>query len=448
MIRRREFLLLAGAAALARCGGSSTTPPQTGTEDLNFGATLDPTEFTGVLEAVPPDAIASSILAVANPAPATATSVILTNLPAIATQGVPGKDGSPGSCEAQSFGHCLGAYTAARYPDGTEKWDASAPQNEPSAGWLYEWFHHVFEQNGKECPSGSGSLAYLQRLVAAGAPSAQDVPYNPNGQYTTVKTLCDYLNSIDLTQTWPDEANFIIGSYKGFGDIQHKSSTYLDLFKSLIRNGHAIAFSGYVFPGYATPPLNNGVFTPQEAFKVPSGHGQVIVGFDDSKGSGGAFLIQNSFGAGWNPSSSNDPGFNGRIWWPYETFFSSQKSAAIAFPNTAQPFGGFILTSSVQGAPQVALRHVGAHVEPSGKSRLIVVTHAQDALTLTQLSVADPSGSTFTAALNEVLRLGYVYAERSDGQQFAPGTYTIAFTAKLQNGTPVTYSGQISVPYP
>jgi hypothetical protein len=342
----------------------------------------------------------------------------------------------------------LGAYTAARYPNGTEKWDASAPQNEPSAGWLYEWFHRVFDPIGKQCPSGSGALGYLQRLVAAGAPSAQDVPYNPNGQYQTVKALCDYLDAIDLTQAWPDEANFIIGSYKGFSDIQHKSSTYLDLFKSLIRNGHAIAFSGYVFPGYATPPISNGVFTPQVAFKVPSGHGQVIVGFDDSKGSGGAFLIQNSFGPEWNPSTSSDPGFNGRIWWPYDTFFSSQKSAAIAFSNTAEPVAGFILTSSLQNAPQLALRNVHQHIDAAGTSRLVIVAHAQDALTFTQLSVTDPAGATFTAALNEVQRLGYVYAIRTDGQPFTAGTYSVTFSAKTSAGTSVTYSGQLPVPYP
>jgi hypothetical protein len=45
-------------------------------------------------------------------------SVLLTNLPAVSTQGTSTHPGSPGTCEAQAFGYGRGSSTAARLPDG------------------------------------------------------------------------------------------------------------------------------------------------------------------------------------------------------------------------------------------------------------------------------------------------------------------------------------------
>jgi hypothetical protein len=97
-----------------------------------------------------------------------ARAVILKNLPAC-TQGVLGSVGSPGSCEAQPFGYCLGAYTEARNPDGSMKWSASQAAKQPSAAWLYQWEHQAREHDGRVCPQGPGAKPYADKLVADGA---------------------------------------------------------------------------------------------------------------------------------------------------------------------------------------------------------------------------------------------------------------------------------------
>ena len=74
------------------------------------------------------------------------------------------------------------------------------------------------------------------------------------------------------------------------------------------------------------------MFTAPDGYNPKTGHGQVIFGFDDSKGPNGAFLVQNSFGPGWNSGPASDPGRNGRIWWDYDAFFAGQNYAAIALP--------------------------------------------------------------------------------------------------------------------
>ena len=54
-------------------------------------------------------------------------------------QGVGGSYGSPGTCEAQSFGYGLGSYTAALNSNGTPKWDPDEPQYQVSPAWLFAW---------------------------------------------------------------------------------------------------------------------------------------------------------------------------------------------------------------------------------------------------------------------------------------------------------------------
>ena len=183
-MHRRSFLaaaagaLAAGAhpATAARMRASLFVDPANG----KWGAEISSRDFSGVLQGLSPSVLDGTVLQVNDPAPATSRAVILTNLPSIATQGVPGSVGSPGSCEAQSFGYCLGAYTAARNPDGSEKWSASDAANQPSAAWLYQWEHQVLEHDARMCPQGSGAKPYADKLVGDGAPSTAAFPYDPH----------------------------------------------------------------------------------------------------------------------------------------------------------------------------------------------------------------------------------------------------------------------------
>jgi hypothetical protein len=447
MIQRRNFLLAAAAAGFAPQFARAAPPtPATLFADLtngDFGADISGADFNGVLRPLRPGALAGTSMA-PPPAPTGpgAGRVVLQNLPSIATQGTPASVGDPGSCEAQSFGYCLGTYTAARNLDGSRRWDASLPMNQVSAAWLYHWQH--VEKNSAQCPGGSACVPYATKLVMTGAPSAKAFPYNPNDA-TTVAAICANLEGYDVATTPPGAARFIVGSYKGFSGIQNQKAQFLDTFKALIRAGHAIAFSGLV-PKQVycieKPPLVNGAFTAPDGYPTTGGHGQVIVGYDDSKGPNGAFLVQNSFGPAWNPGPAGAPAFNGRIWFDYDAWFQGQQYALIMFSNSAEPPGGIKLQTSASGAPTVFIKEGKRYME-GGNAYLNLILHGSDAFTLNQIDVTGPKGLSATQTLNEVIRFGYAYVERKP--EFEPGHYKVKLTGKYNNGSPVTYTGELDV---
>jgi hypothetical protein len=109
-------LLAPAAAAFAQnCTDDGSGP---------FGSLLNPEEFHDAVQALPPAAFFTP--RVQPPLPSHA---YLHNLPAVSQQGTAATPGSPGSCEAQSFGYGLGSYTAARRPDGSSKWIAALAEN-------------------------------------------------------------------------------------------------------------------------------------------------------------------------------------------------------------------------------------------------------------------------------------------------------------------------------
>ena len=450
-MNRGSFLV---AASCALAASSTATTLARGRhildpEEGRWGAALGARDAEGVVPALSPRALYGTAMAATPLAPENVHAIVLTNLPSIATQGVPGHAGAPGSCEAQSFGYCLGAYTAARNPDGSVKWAASEPANQPSAAWLYQWEHQNVEHDARVCPAGSGAKPYLDRLVSDGAPSAAQVPYDPHG-YATVAAECGYIKGLDTARTWPGESRLTIASYKIYANVLNGKATYLPQFRDLIRHGHAIAFTGLVAKQYGvdSPPLTNGVFTAPDGFIAKSGHGQVIVGFDDALGPHGAFLVQNSFGPDWNAGPAYDHGRNGRIWWDYDAFFASQKYCAIAFaagpPNLTTGEPATTLQPSDPGAPHFAVADAALHDE-GGANHLVLVTRASDALTITRLQARGPSGRVVSAALNESMRLGYQYLKLRGGARFAPGTYDVRYTARTRAGRVVQYHGALRV---
>jgi hypothetical protein len=443
-MQRRHFLLAAAAAGLGPALARAATPASIFADLTNgdFGADLSGADFAGVLQPLHPHALEGTSMAPPAPPSGGASRVVLTNLPSIATQGVPGSVGDPGSCEAQSFGYGLGTYTAARNIDGSRRWDASDPANQVSAAWLYHWQH--VDRNSAQCPGGSACVPYANKLVTTGAPSAKAFPYNPNNA-TKVAAICANLETYDVATTPPGAARFLVGSYKGYSGLQNNKAQFLDTFKALIRAGHAIAFTGFVPKKVyciEQPPLVNGAFTAPDGYPTTGGHGQLIVGFDDSKGPNGAFLVQNSFGPGWNSGPAGAPGFNGRIWFDYDAWFAGQQYGLIMYSNSAEPPGGTKLQSSASGAPVVFIKE-GKRYMQDGNAYLNLILHASDAVTLNQLDVTGPKGKTFTQTLNEVIRFGYAYVERK--AEFQPGHYKVQLTGKYDNGTAVTYTGELDV---
>ncbi len=407
-----------------------------------LGAAITMSDSAGVLEALSPSALRGTLFEVKNAAPAASSAVVLTNLPTVSTQGVPGSIGNPGSCEAQSFGYCLGAYTAARNPDGSMKWSAADASNQPSAAWLYQWEHAVVESDNRVCPNGSGAKPYADKLVKTGAPSTASVPYNPNDA-TKVGQLCTYIKGLSVTTAPPGSSRLLVGSYKVYGNVLHGKATYLSQFKELIRHGHAIAFSGLVPKQYCieSPPLTNDAFTAPAGFIPKSGHGQVIVGFNDAKGPNGAFLVQNSFGPGWNPGAASDHGHNGRIWYDYDAWFQGQGYALIMYSNAPLAAHGTALKTSGSG-PRFIVASANSYKDAKG-NHAVFVTQASEPVTILELLVTPHTGNPVSVKLNETMRLGYQYATRP--RAFPPGPCTVAYTVKTQAGSTVTYKGSVEI---
>ncbi len=447
-MQRSVFVTSAGAALLASTGASVARPVVRASafidpENGQWGASVNVHELDGIQAALEPQALHGTVLQVADPAPSGSQAVTLANLPAVMAQGVPGHFGSPGSCEADSFGYCLGAYTAARNPDGSRKWSAADPSNAPSSAWLYQWEHVVVESGKRACPAGSGATPYANHLVRFGAPSVAQYPYNPHDG-TTPKAVCSYITSLQVATDAPDQSRLLVGSYKGFSNIKNGKSKYLESFKQLIRNGHAIAFTGLVAKQYGilSPPLTSGAFTAPAGFISGSGHGQVIVGYDDHAGPGGAFLVQNSFGPGWNPGSGR--GHNGRIFWDYDAFFASQAYALIMYPNTSAAISGTVLSASASGAPKLAV--VSAHIAQAsgGQSQIVLVTHASDGLMMQHVGVTAPKGFSTGQKLSAMMRFGYQYVNRPSGT-WKSGAYKVVYTALDRSNQKITYRGTVQV---
>jgi hypothetical protein len=411
------------ASAASTAVATASQPSDTSEPDDeagSFGSLVDAKEFDGAIAVVAPSALGEISGAIPS-------SVTLTNLPAISQQGTAKHQGAPGTCEAQSFGYGLGGYTAARASDGHALWDPSKPENEISAAFLYAWEH---KQHPAQCGHGSGALGYLSRLASVGAPSASEVPYKPE---------CPYLDGASyLAGSYPDQTRFRIGSYATL----HLSSAALPLVKELLAAGHAIAFSGPVLKGYGDPKLEDGVLYGNAT--VPqSGHGQLLVGYDDAKGKAGekgAFLVQNSFGEGWPKSA---PG--GRIWISYNTLLETQKLAAVAYSFDPSAVTGDMLAS--KSGPAASVQRV-FQAESKDGAMVVLMHHFKEPVLIKSVTWKAPGKKTVVANVGAYMQAGYTYLRRADGKGFSAGDWTITIDAATVSGDAVEYSGNVAVPAP
>lgn len=435
--RWAALLVATGAAmafaALGGCGDDVTPAP----EDLGeYGSVGNDEEFGNAPQALPVAALRDPPLPLTLPA-----SVTLTNLPAIAQQGTPpNANGSPGTCEAQSFAYGLGSYTAARAPDGSHKWTAADAANEVSAAYQFA----LAVNNGfATCPKGGTATQYLGRLASFGSPSTADVPYQPS---------CTYFSQIDLNKPYPNAPRLRIGSFATF---RVDNPGAFNRIQEYLANQQAVAFSGQVYKGYGNlsgPTLTDGYFyagnTPYQG-----GHGQLLVGYDDNLGAPGLakgmFLVQNSFGTQWPSSESKAP--RGMLYWSYETFMKNQELAAVAYPHDPSPPSGTPLAKSDSRAPvgSIARAYQWAP-EANGAVWLILIHHLAEPVRITAVALKEPAPGTAQAVgkYGQFLSKGYTYLRRTDGKAFLPGNYQLTFQAQTLDGLAVTYTGTIAVGTP
>ena len=395
-INRRGFLAR-GAAAAATLATLEPTAilaaPARGRIDPagRFGSLLNRAEFDGAPRALSPAVLArlaSQIIMRGIVGSGPDRRHVLSGLPPVMMQGTPSSLGYPGSCEAQSFGYGLGTYTSAHGFPGFNA--AGGAADRISAAWLFEWAQR--NQHNTNC-DGSLALPYLNFLVAKGAPSASQVPYQPS---------CSYIDGLSSNiHDYSGVGKFAIGSYKALPNFLHGRSSYVSQFKQYINAGHAIAFSGVVARGYDNPAtaMVNGAYDPQN-FISGSGHGQMIVGYDDSLGHSGAFLVQNSFGTACPYLNAAQPLMHGRLWWTYEAFFASQGFGAIAYsipPRVAFPVGTVTLTASNPGAPVVRILEA-IRADDNGESLAVLEADCGQPVQLNTVSVTPPGSSSATLA--------------------------------------------------
>jgi hypothetical protein len=420
MIRRGRFLV-AGAGAVLACGfeaeaqqrrhASRLVASSLANQPLDPGSDVNVAEFEASPAAISPDLLAG--LPGWNAPKTQRPHHTLPDLLPVTQQGtVPKPLGSPGSCEAQSFGHGLCGYTASRTWNGAKRWDQTDPANTPSAAWLYSYAH---SQEHRSCPTGSGAVVYLQQMIRDGAPSQKSVPY------TTVCATLDSDYEKPLSR-FPEAKGLRIGSFATF----ELAKVDVDFLKAYLAAGHAIAFSGPVASGYAAPKLTNGVFTAAGC-TWKGGHGQVIVGYDDAKG-GGAFLVQNSFGTQW--------GAGGRLWWAYDTLMQHQKLAAIAFPR-ATALTGTALHAAASGAPRgtvAGAKRVAGHA--------LLALQFADTVEIASISASVANGPKGTLTYNAPFAAGIVQIPLSGS---AGGSCSVTVAATTLSGTSAAYTGTIQL---
>ena len=438
------FLTSLIAAALFASAGVAAAQ-QNCTDDGSgpFGSVLDFDAFNNAVQALPPAAFLTPRIQ-----PPLPSSSYLSNLPAVSQQGTAAMPGSPGSCEAQSFGYGLGSYTAARLPNGSHKWIAALPENSVSAAYLFAW---GIANGYAQCPKGE-ALPYLNHLVGLGAPTRARVPYEPD---------CSYFEStIPQQRGFPDNYSdmkrFRIGSYAVFNI--HDNPQALQRIKQYIANGQAIAFSGYVLCGYGLNlPMQDGVIY-ETSYVIgqngqPPGHGQVVVGYDENvgtPGNQGALLVQNSFGTDWPASAGATSSIAppGMAYWSYNSFEQTQKLAAVAYPREPGPPAGMRLSGS-RRAPLASITSAfqWAPDGPSPTAYLILMHFFQEPVLLLHVSLTEPGGQAITATgrYRQNISTGYTYLRRTDGNAFISGTWAVSLQGIDMNGNGVTYTGSIEV---
>lgn len=411
-----SFAIVPDAAHVATAG-SVPSPDHactaSGKHGHGRGSFAHTEEFAAGPKAIDPAALAGTTLHPSSAEPP--SRFVLSSPPPVAQQyGLQ-------SCEAHAFGYGLCGYTAGR---GAPALEASAL---PSRAWL---FARELKIEGRPCSKGTFALGYLEQMTAYGAPTEAAVPYCPD---------CSYIEKIRRTlDHYPVSDALRIGSYRTI--VIHSMERQLPIFKTHLANGQAIAFSGRYGKDYEDPALQDGVYYADAGF-IDADHGQLLVGYDDSKGKHGAFLVQNSYGTDWPKAA---PG--GRVWWDYETFFSSQTCGAIAYPARGGPPSGRPLHASIKGAPAATISSVRAVPYSKGNYDLIVVHEFAAPIHMRELTVTPPRGEPLKSSTAMTVSNGYsVIASARPWHGKTKRAYELRIDARSRDAGEIVYTGTIMV---
>jgi C1A family cysteine protease len=246
---------------------------------------------TGLMPADNPDIIPKDIKSFSDDASLPASVSLEDKFPPIQSQG------QFGTCAVWSTGYAFKtALNAIEKNWSSADLAKSSNQTSPKDLWVI-----IPNKRNSNC-NGVAMEYAMDALIADGAASMADVPYNMGGS-------CDASVS-----TAKGDPNNKLANYRKIAvneKLPYKNGSKVegmdvDNFKSYLAQGRPIAFAA---------PLGNRFRSWNSSSVLSSdygasfGHAMVLVGYDDAKG---AFRVRNSWGTDW--------GDNGSIWVDYDYF--------------------------------------------------------------------------------------------------------------------------------
>lgn len=209
-----------------------------------------------------------------------------------------GDQGQYGTCVAWSVGYALRGYMYA-VEKGLSQQDLKQTRNQfsPKDLWV------SIPSDGKS--QGCGGAAFdpaLSAMVSRGIATMETVPYS--------SLNCDG----SPQSSWTKEAgNYKIKNYRMVGE----SDLTVQNMKTLLSQGQSISFGARLGDNFMS--WQGGGILSNDSYISPNAqhayHAMLLVGYDDSKGANGAFLIFNSWGTSW--------GDKGYIWIDYNFFINN-----------------------------------------------------------------------------------------------------------------------------